>query len=882
MLYLLLLLQVQVPPPDSADVAGLRHRNGTIPRSATAVFAPRAPRIDGRLDDPAWALATPETGFRRDVPSDGKPATQDTEVRVLYDRDALYIGARLHDDRPDRVSRRLNRRDSFGHFNDVFFALIDSYHDHRTQFVFGVTPAGERRDAIATGDGLGEFDAGWDPVWEAKTTIDSLGWTAEFRIPFSQLRFSRERQQIWGIQFRRDILRAGEAVDWQWSPKTEPGQVSKYGHLLGLEDIPAPRRLELQPWALSQARLTQGVAPGNPFDGGAVGSATGGLDLKYGLSSGLTLTATINPDFGQVEADPSVVNLTAFETFFEERRPFFVEGANLFNFGSGGMRTFYSRRVGRAPGLSAAGTATYVDEPTATSILGAVKLTGRTASGWSIGVVDAMTGREYARLADQTGGSVRRVPIEPRANYAVVRVKRDLAGGSSGFGFMATAVNRDIDPEHFASIRRSAYFAGADFFHRWRRNTFQLTGTFGVSRIAGEPLAIALAQTASARYFQRPDQSYVRFDPTRTALSGAIGEVVFRKQGGNWVYWSGAGFGSPGFDVNDAGFLPGVDRLNLAGGVGRQWLRPGRLARQATAEVSLFQSRNFGGVRLNTDLNGSTSLQFHDFSSLRVHVARRFAGLDDQLTRGGPLVRPPGVTTAALGYGTDSRRAVAGSANGTLRWDGAGGADAVASVNLTLQTRRGASLSLGPSYQRVRSPAFYVGAYDDPTAGATFGRRYVFADLAQDVLSLTARLNYYFTPGLSLQLYAQPFVATADFGAPKALVAPRTYQFTAYGQGGSTIVTDPATGQITVDADGDGPAPALSYANPDFRRRSLRSNVVLRWEYRPGSTLFLVWNQGRSSQIGDPRFRPLRDLGGIFGDDMQNVFLAKATYYFAW
>lgn len=882
MLHALLLLQVAAVPVDSAEGPALRHRNGTIPRSATATFAPRAPRIDGRLDDPAWALATPESGFRRDVPSDGKPAAQETEVRLLYDRDALYVGARLYDDQPARVSRRLNRRDSFSHFNDVFFAMIDSYHDHRTQFIFGVTPAGERRDAIATGDGLGEFDVGWDPVWEAKTTIDSLGWTAELRIPFSQLRFSREPRQVWGIQFRRDIVRDGEAVDWQWSPKTEPGQVSKYGHLLGLADIPAPRRLEIQPWALSQARLTQGLAPGHPFDDGAVTSATGGLDLKYGLSSGLTLTATVNPDFGQVEADPSVVNLTAFETFFEERRPFFVEGANLFNFGTGGMRTFYSRRVGRAPGLSAAGTGAYVDEPAATSILGAVKLAGRTASGWSIGVVDAVTGREFARVADLARGPVRRVPIEPRANYAVLRVKRDLAGGSSGFGLMATAVNRDIDPEHFATIRRSAYFAGADFFHRWRRNTFQLTGVFGVSRIAGEPAAIALAQTSSARYFQRPDQSYVRYDPARTTLAGAVGELVLRKQGGDWVYWGGGGFGSPGFEINDAGFLPNVDRFNLAGGFGRQWLRPGRLARQATAELTLFQSRNFGGTVVGTDVNLAGSLQAHDFSSLRLHLARRLEGFDDQLTRGGPAVRLPGTTTATFAYSTDARRALAGGVSGTYRWDGAGRSEAVAALNLTVQTARGAGLTLGPSYQRVRSPAFYVGAYDDSTAAGTFGRRYVFADLAQDVLSVTVRLNYYFTPALSLQLYAQPFVATADYGAPRALAAPRRYGFTTYGEGGSTVATDPATGRVTVDADGDGPAPAFAYGKPDFRLRSLRSNVVLRWEYRPGSTLFLVWNQGRSHRAADPRFRPLQDLGGIFGDDMQNVLLAKATYYFAW
>jgi hypothetical protein len=425
LLFALALFQVAAPPGPAEEA--LRHRNGRVPRSITAVRTDAAPRIDGRLDDEIWSRIPPESGFRRDVPGDGKPATQRTEVRIAYDDDAIYLGVRLHDDRPDLVSRRLNRRDSFGQFNDVFFVLIDSYHDHRTQFVFGVTPAGERRDGVASGDGLAQFDVGWDPVWEARTSIDSLGWVAEFRLPFSQLRFSPAERQVWGIQFRRDIIRSGEAVDWEWSPRTEPGAVSKYGHLLGLDGIRSPRRLELLPYASSQARLTQGLPAGHPFDDGSVTSAEGGLDLKYGLTSDLTLSASINPDFGQVEADPSVVNLTAFETFFEERRPLFVEGSDIFAFGAAqsATRFFYSRRIGRAPTQSALGTAPFVDEPITSSILGAVKLSGRTGSGWSIGALNAVTGREFARVTDVPAGQVRTVGVEPLSNYSVLRLRKD-------------------------------------------------------------------------------------------------------------------------------------------------------------------------------------------------------------------------------------------------------------------------------------------------------------------------------------------------------------------------------------------------------------------------------------------------------------------------
>jgi hypothetical protein len=364
--------------------------------------------------------------------------------------------------------------------------------------------------------------------------------------------------------------------------------------------------------------------------------------------------------------------------------------------------------------------------------------------------------------------------------------------------------------------------------------------------------------------------------------SGVVGEMLVNKKGGSWVYWGGVGFATPGLEVNDAGFLPEVDKINVAAGLGRQWVRPGRLARQANVDLRLFQGWNFGGVRFGTDLNLTASLQTHRFSAVRFQVSRKFAGFDDRLTRGGPLMRPPATTTVSASYSTDSRRLLSAGLS-ALRWqDSSGTSFTQGSLDLTLQTRRGAGLVLSPSYQRARYSAFYVGEYADPTATATFGRRFLFSDLSQDVLSLSIRLNYYFTPTLSLQLYAQPFVATADFGDPTALAAARTYRFSRFGTAGSTVATDPATGRITVDADADGPAPALAYDNPDFRRRSLRSNAVLRWEYRPGSTLFLVWNQSRFDQVNDPDFRPFHDLRGIFGDDMHNVFLAKATYYFAW
>ncbi len=872
--------------PDSSAVAATRselvHRNGRAPRAALATFTSTPPKLDGRLDDSVWTLAKPEDGFRRDVPSDGKPGHQNTEVRILYDREYLYVGARMFDDRPDLVSHRLSRRDSFANFNDVFFVLIDSYHDHRTQFVFGVTPAGERRDAISTGDTNGEFDLSWDPVWTAKTTIDSLGWTAEIRIPFSQLRFPQTPIQVWGIQFRRDIVRAGEAVDWNWSSKTEPGQVSKYGHLLGLENIPAPRRLEILPYVRTQAMATQGVASLDPFNHGTVTSATGGVDFKYGLSSDLTLNGTINPDFGQVEADPSVVNLTAFETFFEEHRPFFVEGSGIFGFGNGiaKNRFFYTRRIGKTPSLGTTDpNAAYTDVPISTSILGAAKVTGQTQSGWSIGALEALTGREYARLADPLGRALPRQPVEPLTNYGVLRARKDLNGGSSGFGLLATAVNRQIDDTAFSSLRSAAYTGGIDFFHRFKHNAYQLTGWVGGSYIRGDSSAILDAQTSSARYLQRPDQNYALLNRGARSLAGTAGAVQFEKANGEWVYTLNGNFLSPGFELNDLGFQTDADRVSFGGSLTHRWITPGPIFQGALVQVDAQQTLNFGGVNVIRNAFFSFNGTTNDFWTFGAHFGGKAHGYDDRATRGGPLMESPASWFAVAFAISDGRKAVAVAPQFSYNRDAQGGDSWTAASDLTIQTRGSVSLMVTPSYTHSHSTAFYVTQAADPTAAATLGGRYVFADLLQHTLSLTARLNWYVTPLLSVQYYAQPFVATGSYTGFKELAAPRTFDFRKYGENGSTIAFDGKANAFTVDPDGSGLAAPIGFANPDFKIRSLRSNLVVRWEYRPGSTLFLVWNQNRLNSATDPRFRALRDLGDIFSDNMQNVLLLKANYY---
>lgn len=872
MLPLLLLALQQGPAPTVAD--SLVHRNGRIPPVATAVRG--SPKVDGLLDDLAWDAATPVSGFRRDFPSDGKPAADDTEVRILYDDQALYVGARLHA-RPGTVSRRLSRRDSFTIFNDVFFVLIDAHHDHSTAAVFGVTPAGERRDAMQTNDG-GALDMSWDPVWAAKTTIDSLGWNVELRIPFSQLRFALEEDAVWGIQFRRDIRSAAEAVDWSWSPRTEPGASSKYGHLAGLADIPKPGRLELLPYTLAQGQFRQGANPADPFDDGSRTTGALGADLKYGLGSALTLTATVNPDFGQVEADPAVVNLTDFETFFEERRPFFVEGAGTFAFGHDHASTlFYSRRVGRAPSLSALGSAPFVDQPRATSILGAAKVTGRSASGWSVGLMEAVTGRETARRAGASGAPLTDAAVEPLTNYLAGRVRRESRGGGSAVGAMFTAVNRRLDDPAFDRLRSGAYAGGVDLVHRFSRDAFVLRGSVAGSWVTGSTAALTATQRQSSRYFQRPDQDYARLDTTRTSLAGLSAGLQLKKVSGVWQYGLATGVTTPGYEINDAGFQTEADRIEVAGGGGYVQNAPSRLFRRMNAYVEGSQRLNFGGDMVGRSMRAGAAGDFNTMWGFSLDANYSFDAMSDRATRGGPVMVMPGEWGIAGRIRTDGRRtlsaALSGFVGGLLSGAGASGAG----LSLVFRPQGSLDASLSLDYRRLGFDAYYVTQGRDPAATGTYGGRYIFAALDQDILNTTFRLNWVIRPDLSLQWYAQPFLATGDYEGYGYLAAPRTFDFVPYGQGSTTLAFNPATNRYTATA-GTGATP-VTFGNPDFRVRSLNSNLVLRWEYSPGSTLFLVWNQGRASAISDPTFNGVSDLARIWDDPMENVLLVKVSYY---
>jgi hypothetical protein len=868
----------------------------TAPAKSAAARVMRASRtpsgisIDGKLNEPAWSSAVPSGDFTQSYPNIGAPPTDPTEVRVLYDDDALYIGVRMFDSRPDSIAAQLARRDASGIYSDWLHVVIDSYHDRRNAFRFSVNPRGVQKDVLHSDDR--NEDLNWDAVWEVATTVDSLGWTAEYRIPFSQLRFGGAAKgvaRVWGLQIQRDIARRNERDSWSPWKQTDPGYVSFSGDLTGIVDIPTPRRLEIMPYVSTKLTRAPGD-PANPFYRANDTKPSVGADLKYGLPSGLTLTATVNPDFGQVEVDPAVVNLSAYETFFPEKRPFFVEGANIFNLGSirggpgyGTQQVFYSRRIGRSPQRFPSGL--YVDAPDATTILGAGKLTGKVGP-WTVGILNALTAEEKARVIDAANVESK-TPVEPMTNYFVGRVRRDFRGGSTILGLGGTAVHRDLSDPVFKNLLRSnAEVGSADFEHQWKNREWAVTGALSQSRIAGSRPVMLSAQTSSARYYQRPDADYLDLDSTANSLGGYSAKLGLNKSG-TWQMSATAKAISPGFEVNDLGFMGRVDYRNLGWGGSYNNFEAGKLLRSYWLFAGTNHAWNYGGDKIWTSFFNEIGLNFTNLWSAYAGGEYDPSAIDDRLTRGGPVGRQPTQYGFWTQINTPQRKTVSYALYSDYYGDVRDGYSKSVNVTVTVRPSSSINVSVSPNLSKYHNTIQFVRGATDPLATATYGRRYVFADLFQTTLSATTRVEWTFTPLLSLQLYAQPFASAGRYKGFKELAQPGTEQYAVYGRdNGSTVTpaTDPMTGNTlsySVDPDGPGVAPSFNIDNPDFRTHSLRGNAVVRWEYRPGSALFFVWQQQRSDFLpfeGD--FRTGRETRAIFGRP-SNVFLVKATYWFA-
>jgi hypothetical protein len=840
--------------------------------------------VDGRLDEEVWLQAPAAKEFTQREPDEGKPASEATELRVAYDNAALYIGVRLNDRDAAHIARQLARRDQDAEA-DSFMILLDPHHDHLTGASFAVTAAGVQHDATLFNDT--SRDSSWDAVWQSAVVIDASGWSLEMRIPYSQLRFPSADRLTFGINAIRYIQRKKEEVWLVRVPKTESGIASRMGHLEGLDGVSPQRTVEFLPYAVSRAEFLERSSPDDPFNDGARVFAGVGVDLKYRLSSNLSLDGTINPDFGQVEVDPAVVNLTAFETFFEEKRPFFIEGANIFsNFGQTGANDFwgfnradpilfYSRRIGRSPQGSANGD--FVDMPPSSTILGAAKLTGKTRSGWNLGFLEAVTGREYAKtVSDGVSG---KSEVEPLSNYVVVRTQREVTK-RAGLGALATAVNRGLSsPQLSDQLPGQAYVGGVDghVFLDQKRD-WVIHGRIAGSHLHGSTSAIARLQQASQRYFDRPDAAHLAFDPAATTLRGWTGNVNLNRQSGvhgvNVSLWAV----SPGFDSTDAGFTFLSDRAGMHAVY--RWRNPkvAGMFRSRFAALAKFYTWNYGR-ELQTDgtfliLNA----QFKNYWTVFGNALYFRGAQDDRATRGGPSMANPSAHGGFVGVESDSRKRLRLSMNAGYDGNQAGGWSANSSINLRFIPAASLEISSGPGFSRTHGLAQYVDTIVDPVAAATFGSRYLFATIDQKEFSLQTRVNYVLSPKMSLQMYIQPLVSVGDYVGFKEFARPRTFDFTRYGIDRGTLTHDAAGKRYTVDP-GDGGA-TFGFDDPDFNFKSLRLNAIFRWEWKPGSTMYVVWTEQRQDLTHPGEFAFRRDFGTTFGAAADDVLMFKLAYWF--
>jgi hypothetical protein len=786
------------------------------PRPARSVVAVRvngaAPQLDARLDEPVWAAAEPATGFILREPTEGGPAPEATEVRFVYTHEALYIGARMFSNAPGSIRRMVARRDREPPSEQLIVSL-DTRADRRTAYSFAVTPGGVRIDYFHNSDFETARDYSYDPVWQVRTSVDSLGWVAEFRIPFTQLRYNPGAEQVWGLNLVRLVPARNEESLWMLVARNETGWSSRMGLLAGIADVPPSRRIELSPYVATNARRFGEVDSLDPFAQRFTTGARMGGDLKMGLGPNMTLEATFNPDFGQVEADPAEVNLTAFETFFEERRPFFLEGSDLL----GGRGTFYSRRIGAQPPGS--DTSDYAEPVDNTTILGAAKVTGRLPSGLAIGGLAAMTARERIETYDTAGATYGTAVVAPPALYGVVTARQEFGRDRSTVAASFTGVQRDLEPGSLleALVARRAVTALVDTRIRWAGGRYDVSAFWGVSHVMGDSQAILRLQRSSRRYFQRPDAGHVDVDPSRTTLTGVGAGINHSKLGGNLRWDIDYAEERPSLEINDLGSLGSADDRGLFWDIYYRHTQPGPLLHNWASGIFQGNEWNFDGDRRFTEAGAWWEGTLRgNFLRPSIELSTRLRALSDDLTRGGPLMATPLNWSLETALRSARTARTSWDLEAAVARDEIGGRVFEVEASVALRPGTQWEVSLEAGYRRETVSRQYVETLSGGSP-ATFGGRYIFAYVERSEVVAQLRAALAIRPELTLEAYVEPFASSGRYRDFGELVAPRSWEL----------------------------APFTPASSPDFDVRSLRSNLVMRWEWSPGSTLFVVWQQDR-------------------------------------
>ncbi|WP_350293545.1 DUF5916 domain-containing protein [uncultured Croceitalea sp.] len=835
------------------------------------------PKIDGIIDDSAWDLVKWSGNYIEYSPDENTSPSYPSNLKILYDDKNLYVAFKCYDDEPSKIVSRLSRRDGFD--GDWVEINIGSLGDLRTAYSFTISVSGVQGEEYITNDGQ-NWDNTWNPIWYAKTNIDDEGWTAEIRIPLSQIRFGKADEQVWGIQSTRRFFRKEERSVWQRTPLNAPGWVSSFGELHGLKNLQPQRQLEIQPYTVvSQNEL--GQASSNPLIRSSETKLNVGLDGKLGITNDLTLDFTINPDFGQVEADPSAIALDGFQIFFQERRPFFIENKNIFDYAFSssvnGGRTFgfdnlfYSRRIGRAPqGFPNLQQGEFSSQPNISTILGAAKFSGKTRNGWSIGVLEAVTAKETALISD--GTEDREETVEPFSNYLVARVQKDFNNNNTFIGGIFTATNRNLT-DNLDFLHKSAYTGGLDVTHNWKNRTYYLKGNLIFSKISGSETAITRTQQSITHLFQREDTEHVNVDPSATSLTGTGGNLQIGKGAGNWLFQTGVTWRSPELELNDIGFQLRADDLRYYGWLGYRTTKPLKSMRAWRINYNQFAAFDFGGNFNELILNTNTWLNLKDNTWINLFADYKPINFNNFLLRGGPRFQMPEEYTIGGRLNSDSRKKLRFglnlsnqiASNKALNRFAIGG-------SLTYQPLNALTVSLAPSYTKTDDKLQYVATTDFNGQS-----RYLLGDIEQQTLSIPLRVDYILTPTLSLQYWGQPFISKGVFNGFSYVNNPIGSEFETRLTSFSNEQIALQDGNFQVDENIDG-FTDYSFGQPDFAFVQWRSNMVLRWEYTPGSELYLVWSQD-ASNFGDFNQGLSQSLSSNIRD-INNIFLVKLTYRF--
>lgn len=826
------------------------------------------PVIDGNLNDLCWLTTGQWAGdFTQWIPKEGAAPSKPTELKVLYDGNNIYVAIRAFDD-PEKIIRKAGRRDEFA--GDAVGINFDSYHDHRTGFEFNVTAAGQKVDLLLTNPMNADYN--WNAVWYVEVGMEDSAWTAEFEIPLTQLRYSSEDEQIWGMHSWRWIDRLGEESDWEPQSSQEAGILYQFGELHGIKGLPPSRRIEIMPYTLGKLNTFK-TEPENPYAyKGRSWLGNAGLDAKIGLSTNFTADLTINPDFGQVESDPSVMNLTAFETFYEERRPFFLEGKNIFTFDFDNNTIFYSRRIGRFPVYQVELSENeFMDYPDQTTIISAVKVSGKNAQGFSLGLLQSVTANEKAEI--KSSGTTRNITVEPLTSYTVARLQQDFEEGNTVLGGIFTSTNRFIRDPHLESMSRNAFTGGLDFLHYWNDKEFYIDAKLAGSFINGNEKAISVLQNSSARFYQRPDADHLTFDSTRTNLSGHGARIKFGKGSkGLWRYSAEFNLRSPGLDLNDIGFMHTADIFKEKVLVSYFITEPVAIFRTYTFEASQTNNWDYAVNYLSSEAGFRIYLEF--LNNWAVNTTFNFISqaLDTRLLRGGYAMLVPPVWSNNLYFRTDYSEKIVFDLSSNISLSGSSSTrQYFIQPGISVMPSNALKISASVNFASNINELQYV----EKNSSADKDR-YILGKIDQRTLGVTFRIDYNITPEFSIQYYGSPFASVGKYSSFKIVTSPKADNY--YDR---FSALNPVLNGDTYEVYSDNSQLEYTFRNPDFNFREFRSNFVIRWEYRPGSQIYLVWSQDRSSFVNPANKSVYDTFGNISNIYPNNVFLIKFNYWFS-